>query len=65
MGFRKAGVQVTLDSTSVAVLKSILHQVETAKGKRAARSSAKNSTEVPSGQLPLLSDMADPQGDSK
>lgn len=65
MGSQKSGVQVILDDISVAVLKSILHHVEAAKGKRAKRLPAKNSTEVPSSQLLLLSDMADPQGDSK
>jgi hypothetical protein len=55
MATRKSDVQVRLDSTSIAVLKAILHQVEQVKAKRSERR-LKDSTEEGKGQLPLIVD---------
>lgn len=64
MTARKLGVQVTLDSTSITVLKAILHQVEQVKTKRVRRSQAKDSTAAFEGQLALLSDAPEEKGDA-
>lgn len=53
---RKPGVQITLDSTSITVLKEILYQVEQAKAKREQKRRVKDSTQDSTGQLSLLVD---------
>ncbi len=58
----KSGVQITLDSASITVLKAILHQVEQVKTKRVRRPHAKDSTAAFEGQLVLLSDTSDEKG---
>lgn len=62
MASRKSDVQVSLSSTSIAVLKELLHQVEQVKAKRARQAQAKDSTLTNNGQLPLISE-ADDEGD--
>lgn len=62
MANRKSEVQVTLSSTSIAVLKELLHQLEQVKTKRARQAQAKDSTLTNNGQLPLISE-ADDEGD--
>lgn len=59
MASRKSDVQVTLDSTSITVLKAILHQVEQVKVKQDQRRQTKDSTVKLTGQLPLPSSTAD------
>jgi hypothetical protein len=59
MSSRKSDVQVTLDSTSIAVLKTILHQVEQAKAKRDRQLQRQNSMVKGRGQLALLSEVSD------
>lgn len=59
---RKSNVQVTLDSTSIAVLKALLYQVEQVNAKREQRREAKHSMAVPAGQLSLLTDPKDEKG---
>jgi hypothetical protein len=60
---RKSQVQVTLDTTSIAVLKAILHQAEQVVAKRSRKHQVKDSTGDPIGQLPLLDNEADKKED--
>ena len=63
MAAHKSDIQVSLDSTSIAVLKALLYQVEQAKAKREQQRKSKDNTADLTGQLPLLANIQSQEGD--